>query len=469
MSPICQQYHFTWSFNRLTVPKTIGAAAVFVAVASRGQSGSGFSIPPGQEPLTPSEMPGAGNYYFLVDPSPGIASPPLPCPPPPEYGWPVYALGGDDFLIDNSAGAPVLPMAVARGRFGPMDDPLPQGGGGGSASQPCGGLIEQGFSLIDTNDAAENDTNLYNALLTFPADTNIGPDLQIMRYVNNSILIKANHFDYSSDSRDFALVVCDSVALPVWKTVNLSNTTNVQDGWLVQGIVPNWEVMDPMYMMVSNITSGCDAFFQAVPYSGPKIVLTGADPYDTVSNTIMLQAEITDLSGTADQYFALQVSGLPVNCALGANNSISFDTHYFQNGYQDVALIVGNTNALLYDPTSSATDVKLDYETTGDVPLVFQNEYYIVSNGDMASPDIETNYFVYGIGDAEFVQATVYDPSNGNVVMTYTNYYPYGGTVTIPWNFTEADGVTPYSSTWLLLASATQEKHPLLTRLTAHG
>jgi hypothetical protein len=76
------------------------------------------------------------------------------------------------------------------------------------------------FSLIDTNNVAANDTNLYNALLSFPDDTGTNSTLQIASYGANAVIIKANHFDYSAETdRDFALLVCDKVETPTWKNL----------------------------------------------------------------------------------------------------------------------------------------------------------------------------------------------------------------------------------------------------------
>jgi len=355
----------------------------------------------------------------------------------------------------QTAGSSTSPAASPTGSEGPAASSLSgigfsaMGESGGSddpASGPCPGFVQQVFSVVDTNAAASNDTNLYNELLSFPTNTNTGPELQIMLYQTNIVLIRANHFDYSADTRDFALVICDSVLIPLWKNINLSNTTNVQDGWLIQGLVPNFQVTDPMYLMVSNISLSCDAFFRAIPYSGPQITLAGANPNDTVSNTITLQAAIVDLSGTANQTFGIEVAGLSANYSLAASNTISIDTSYFPNGNEDVSLLVGNTNALLYDPTSSATDTKLNYATSADIPFDFEHSSYVISAGDMCTPDVGTNYFVFGINNAEHIQATISDPSNGHIVMAYSNYFPSAATVAIPWNFTESNGITPYSN-----------------------
>src|SRR5882757_5637519 len=94
--------------------------------------------------------------------------------------------------------------------------PNPGDGGGGTngpaaAPDPRRNAVKymnQTFGLIDTNNAAQTDSNLYNACLSFPA-TGAGARLQIESYGSNAIIIKASGFDFSAESnRDFALVIC---------------------------------------------------------------------------------------------------------------------------------------------------------------------------------------------------------------------------------------------------------------------
>ena len=108
--------------------------------------------------------------------------------------------------------------------------PFPGGGGGGTNPPPAPDLrrnaekfARQTFSMIDTNAAAIADTNLYNACMSFPADTNMFSTLQIARYGANAVIVKANHFDYSAETeRDFALLVSDSVNDPVRKSIDFA-------------------------------------------------------------------------------------------------------------------------------------------------------------------------------------------------------------------------------------------------------
>lgn len=111
--------------------------------------------------------------------------------------------------------------------------------------------VAQSFSLIDTNSVT--DTNLYNACAGF-SDTNTTPLLQIAQYEPGCLVIKASHFDYSSESRNFCVVVCDKLDTPLYKNMDLIvPSNNVENGgWLVQGSVPAWQVADPMYLVVSN-------------------------------------------------------------------------------------------------------------------------------------------------------------------------------------------------------------------------
>ena len=302
------------------------------------------------------------------------------------------------------------------------------------------------FSVINTNDAALNDTNLYNACTSFADDTNTAPTLQIARYGTNAVIIMASHFDYSAETdRDFALLICDKVERPLWKTIDLLGSSDAQDGWLIQGLVNRYDVTDPMYMLVTNITLEYNAFFQAIPYSGPQIELTGAQPYDTVSGTITLQAAITDLSGATNQQLTVLVDGLAPRYHLGPSNTIVIDTHYTPNGYATIYATAASYNAMIYDPTNVGMDKKLEYDNTATLPLDFENQTYVYFSGDMSDPDIGTNYFLYGVTPPQYVTATITEPSSGRILRSFSGYNPSYDYVELDWSFTEVDGVTPYT------------------------
>ena len=139
----------------------------------------------------------------------------------------------------------------------------PPGGGGGTNGTPYtpppdipnySKFVGQYFSVIHTNIAGANDTNLYNALLSFAANSSTNPVIQILPYQGNCLLIKASHFDYSGETaRDFTLAISDKAETPLYKSVNLSTVTT-NNGWLVQGSVSYRQVTDPMYLIVSNIS-----------------------------------------------------------------------------------------------------------------------------------------------------------------------------------------------------------------------
>lgn len=426
------------------------AASAFCAVAiSYGQIGSGWSIPSGEQALTTGEIPKVGTFYFLNGPSPGQFYPPLPCPPS-DPDLPIYSLGNGLFLIDDSNYDWAQSFAAPMGRFGAMGDPSPQGGSGGSgsglSSQPCAGLSQQVFSLLVTNDVAENDTNLYNALLNFPSDTNSAPDLQVMLYGGDNLLIRANHFDYSEDTRDWALIVCDSPVLPVWKNIEYSASQTNQDGWLIQGSVPNAQVADPMYIMISHISGTCDAFFWAIPYSGPQIQLNAPQPYSTVSNAIALQAIVSDLSGVSptNESLMVTVNGLTARYTVGPSNLISLDTRYAPDSYQEIE-VSAVSMPTVYDPDNAPLDVEVQYGTTTNLTFDFENPAFLVNQSDYSDPSYGTNYILFGLAQDDYVTVTISDPTSGNILLALSNSFP-AGTLAIPWNYTLADGVTPYTN-----------------------
>ena len=335
--------------------------------------------------------------------------------------------------------APIIPLpgdGGSGGGTGSSDPEVPQ-------VRNYQKFMAQSFSILDTNDVAANDTNLYHALISFPADTNTGPHLQIMRYGTNTALIQANHFDYSAETRDFALLVCDSVDKPLWKSIDLHGASDAQDGWLVQGNVPNWKVADPMYLVVSGINPAYSAFFRAVPYSGPQLQLLGAQPYDSVSNTISLQAVITDLSGVTNVQFQLDISGDSPRYSLGSNNIISIDTRYQNNLDESVDLTIMSP-ARVYDLSNPPANQRLVFSTSTTLPLEFQNDTYVAFSADMASPDVGINHILFGVSKAQSIQASISHPS-GPLVALYSGYMPSAGVIDLDWNFTESDGITPYS------------------------
>lgn len=272
----------------------------------------------------------------------------------------------------------------------------------------------------------------------------MGSNLQIKRYGTNCAVIKANHFDYSSETtRDFALLICDKVETPIWKSINLTGP-NTNDGWLVQGTVPNYQVKDPMFLVVSNMTSLYSAFFRAIPYSGPQVQLTGKQPNAVVSNTIVLTAAITDLSGVTNEQFQVTVNGVPARSSFAAGNAINIDTRYHPSGDEIVYLNAFNTGLRVNDPANPPDKAKLSFSTLASLPLDFENSTYVGFASDMCSPDVGTNNMIFYVNKAQQITATISNPTNGQTLASYGGYMPYAGNVQISWNFTQSDGRTAY-------------------------
>jgi hypothetical protein len=334
---------------------------------------------------------------------------------------------------------------------------IPPGGGGGGGTNSFSPPPDisnylkyqaQAFLVLDTNAVASTDTNLFNALSSFADDNGTAPVLQVMPYQGNCLLFKTSHFDFSSEStRDFCLVVCDKVETPLYKNIDLSTpSNNIQNGgWLVQGSVPNVSVTDPMFLMVSNTSRTYNGFFRVIPYGGPDIQLSGCNAYDVVSNTITLQATISDLSGITNETFDVTVDGFKARYGIGTNNTVKLETPYNPNGPCTLYAKAGNS-ATIYDPTNSPGDAKLFFSGSTTLPLDFENDTYMAFGGDNSSPDIGTTYSLFVINKAQDVEATISDPSNSQVLAHYFGYVPYAATIQIPWNFTLADGVTPYTN-----------------------
>jgi hypothetical protein len=290
--------------------------------------------------VAPQEVPLFGTFW-LQGPNGLIA--PLPFVPEGMSDSPVYEMSNGQFLIGQglSAHSSMLRSSVTL-------PPPPGGGGLGTPPPPpppdarrtYQKFALQTFTLLDTN-IVWADASLSNACRLFPADTHTYPTLQIRRYGQNMVLIKANHFDYSLEDRNFALLVTDQVGAPVWRSVDLLRDSDSQDGWLVQGAVQSDQVTDPMFMLISNIVTDVPAFYRAIAYAGPIVALTGPAQYSVVGGIVQLHATISDLSGTvsSNQQITVTVNGLPARGAITANNTVSIDTRYAPAGaYQTIGL-----------------------------------------------------------------------------------------------------------------------------------
>ena len=302
------------------------------------------------------------------------------------------------------------------------------------------------FSVLDTNVVSQTDTNLFNALLAFGNDTNTEPNLQVALYGLNTLLIKANHFDYAPETaRHFALLICDKAESPTFKNIDFSGLSDSQDGWLIQGVVPHWKVTGEMYFRVENIARDCNAFFRAIPYNGAEITFTSPQAYDVVSNTIAIQTTISDLSGITNTQFEVTVDGFPARYSLTTNNTILLNTKYTPEGPVNVYLKTVNkplTCALTNAPDNS----QVFFTSLSSLPLTFENDTYLLFQSDYASPEIVTNYFYFVTDKPQTITGSIYDPADGHVMKSFGGNVPFAATISVSWNFTESDGTTPYTN-----------------------
>lgn len=391
--------------------------------------------------MSAEELPAHGTYW-----SRQRCTAPLPFNPFTEFykGFQVevYALPDGTFLLDDMQVDYEVLHSLSRttALSGESDDREI------SSLRTSEQFATQSFSLIDTNAAAILDTNLYNACISFPDDTNTVPMLQIVTCGSNAVVIKANHFDYSAETdRDFALVVSANVDAPIWKSIDFLGASDSQDGWLVQGTVPNWKVTDPMFLLVSNIAQIDRAFFRAIPYAGPQIELTGYQPYDVVSNTILLQAIVKDLSGVSNVQFSANVDGLPARYSLKTNNTISLETKYNPNGIANFYLKAAN-KARVCDPVNPPDNAKLFFSGSASIPLDFQNDTYLLWASDYCPPEIGTNRHYYVTDRPQTITGSVFSPTDGHILKSFGGHVPNPATISVSWNFTEADGTTEYTN-----------------------
>jgi hypothetical protein len=124
---------------------------------------------------------------------------------------------------------------------------------------------------------------------------------------------------------------------------------------------------------------------------------------------------------------------------------IALQTTYAASGIQEVEVAFGSV-PVVFDPQNPPMDTQLSWATTATLPLDFENPAFLVNASDMCSPDIGTNYILFGLNQADQISATISDPSSGRLLASYGGFVPYAMTVYLVWNFTEADGVTPYTN-----------------------
>jgi hypothetical protein len=383
----------------------------------------------------------------------GTQGPPYPYDP--SFGTlPLTQIGPDKYVVqDGDSGSLESGSMMAADSLDPGDTNNVGTNGYDFAPPPnirnYAKYSQQVFSLLDTNSVLNdgNDTNLYNACAATTGPTNSLAWLTVVPYGANAVIIRADNFDYSQTNVDLALLVCDKVETPTWKAIDFSGASDAQDGWLVQGTVPYSQVASTMFMLVTNINTTYNAFFRVMPYDGPQVVITGTNqPYDTVSNLITLTAQIYDLSGATNEGFLVDVNGDPASIGSSlTNNTVTLDTKYNPNGLNNVDLTVQGFATVYGYTTNAPGDMKLLFRSATSIPLDFENVNYLLFQSAFADRDIGTNAILFVCNKEEDITCTISDPSN-NVVASYGGHTPGPVTVEIDWNFTEADGVTPYSN-----------------------
>ena len=224
------------------------------------------------------------------------------------------------------------------------------------------------------------------------------------------------------------------------------------------GRLPN-----PMYFEVMNLPKTYNAFFRAIPYGGPQIQLVGAPANSVVSNTITLQAVITDLSGVTNEPFQLTIDGASARYSIGPSNTISLETKYNPNGLDTIYLDAMN-NARVYDPSNPPDNSQVFFSGSANLSLDFENHTYLAYASEHVSPAIGTTYSVYVTDQPHHIDATISDPATGQIVAHYTNYIPNAATIHVPWNFTGGDGVTAYSNdTFVVTFTAASDPDAFVT------
>ena len=419
---------------------------------------------------------------------PGGIAAPAPCPPL-DLSVPIYQMASQQFLVDETGGQVAVNMRrsglqtqttrstvataleaqantavnlitrvqtdAANEQMRAMGMNIPSfndGGGSPDTNTPPDisnyiKYMAQSFSVIDTNVAASSDINLYNALLAFGEDTNTAPTLKLATYKPGCLILKASHFDYSSETRDFCLVVCDKVETPLFKTLDIQNpSNNIQNGgWLLQGSVPPGQVTDPMFLMVSNTSRLYNGFFRAIPYGGSEISINGYNTYDVVSGTINLQVDVTDLSGITNVNFKLDASGVPVRSSITGPDTISIDTRYNLNSYENLDFHATTKPSIWNSDDSPVDNPQLSFSSLNTLTLDFENPVFLAYQSDEASTDIGQNDIDFYATVQVNYSATITDLNSGRLLKSFSGTSA-PGYIPLYWNFTESDGVTSWTN-----------------------
>jgi hypothetical protein len=398
----------------------------------------------------------AGTYF--VQSLGGTDGPPYPFDP--THGTaPMTEIGPDQYYVEDGDSESLQSggMMMASSSLDPSDPSNTNIISGNASPVPnirnYAKYSQQAFSLLNTNGMLDAGidvlTNLYNACAAINGPTNSLPWLTIVPYGANGVIIRADNFDYSQTNVDLALLVCDKVETPTWKTIDFNGASDAQDGWLVQGTVPYAQVTSTMFMLVTNINTTYNAFFRVMPYAGPQVVITGTNqPYDVVSNIITLTTQIYDLSGTTNEIFVADVNGNSFAHATLSNNLITLDTKYSPNG-QDYGIdnvdLTVEGFPTVYGLSTAPGNTQLIFNSATSIPLDFENVNYLLYQSAIAEQSIGTNAMLWVCNKEEDITCDIMDPSS-NIVASYGGHITGPTIVEIDWDFTQADGVTPYSN-----------------------
>jgi hypothetical protein len=409
----------------------------------------------------------AGTYYLQS--MGGTDGPPYPFNPNPDA--PTTQVGSDTYLVDDTetmdTGAMMFSgFTMSAAALDPSDPGTNNPDGPDGPTKPnirnYAKYGAQIFQVLDTNSVLNEigDTNLYNACAVINGPTNGLPWLTIKPFGEAGVIIRADNFDYSQTNAPLALLVCDKVETRTWKAIDFGGASDAQDGWLVQGTVS--QPQSTMFFQVTNLNMTYPAFFKVIPYNGPQVVIAGTNqPFDIVSNIISLTAQIYDLTGTTNEGFIVDVNGDNISThASLSNNTITLDTKYNPNG-QDYGIdnvdltVKGLASVYSYNDltvfTNTPVDMKTVFTSAASIPLDFENVNYLLFQSSLCPRDVGTNGILFVCKKEEDVTATITDPRNNQIVASYGGHVVGPVMVEIDWNFTEADGVTPYSNTTYLV------------------
>ena len=124
-------------------------------------------------------------------------------------------------------------------------------------------------------------------------------------------------------------------------------------------------------------------------------------------------------------------------------NTITIETPYSPNGLQNITLTAGNQSRI-YDTNNPPDNSKVFFSGSGSVSLDFENDTFLAFASDWCPPEVGTNNIYYYVDEARHIVASISNPNTGQVVKKFVGDVGGATYISLSWNMTESNSVTPY-------------------------